>query len=234
MEYHECPQCKKLFAKNDNTSEHLKLCNEIAMKNAIDKKDTIAILHMWGKLKPFKTVLINKEDKTIQLNNKYDMDYNPLKKVYLLKSIKVKPMIPQNNKSNPDFIKYMNELMKTAQNTNNFSKLIDCGLMYYAITELPDKSGKNRLIIKIGHTENLCERIKSLRNEYKCMFTIISFVKVKTKTVEVKFHNLLHKLYPELCYTIEINGKRKNELYIHDQCLLDDFLALGIKSSDVN
>ena len=171
----------------------------------------------------------------IKIRSRSEFKYIPPKEKILVNhnengiNFDFEPMTPPNNQSNEEFIAYTKKLAKMARDNIDVSDFADCGVMYYAFTSLPDKRGKNQLIVKIGYTENLEGRLASLDEEYKCKYTLVACIKVKTKTVETKFHKMAHNTYPSLCYTIEINGKRKNELYVHDQCLLDKFLSINKK-----
>lgn len=79
------------------------------------------------------------------------------------------------------------------------------------------------IIIKIGYTHNLIERMKSLKQEYKCDILPLGFKNVRSESDEKKFHDIIHISFPDLEYKLVNNGKKKIELYYYNPCIMDFF-----------
>lgn len=80
------------------------------------------------------------------------------------------------------------------------------------------------MIIKFGYTHDIVTRIGSLGNEYeKSKFVLLGIRFVESEEDEKKFHEYLRKRYPSMPFEMEINGRKKTELYYFNPCLMDEF-----------
>lgn len=94
-------------------------------------------------------------------------------------------------------------------------------VIYCFILPIPNQS--HDIIIKIGHTDNIVNCIKTFCSEYGHEKLFLIGIKcVSGESVVRKFNNLLKKNYPSLCYDpsrSEVNGK----LYYASDVLLASF-----------
>ena len=93
--------------------------------------------------------------------------------------------------------------------------------MYFFVTTLKD--AHNRILCKIGYTCNLPNRIKALKQEYKCEFYLIGLKLVEGEHEEKDFHSMIQQFKQEIYNRITIDGKNKDEIYIFDRMLLSEF-----------
>ena len=69
------------------------------------------------------------------------------------------------------------------------------------------------------------ERLKSLKNEYKCKFYLIGLKLIYGEKDEKKLHSMLKIKYPELKMSMKIGNHVKEETYIFDTRLFNDFIT---------
>jgi hypothetical protein len=103
------------------------------------------------------------------------------------------------------------------------NKYINQHVMYLFILSMKHQDS---ILCKIGYTADIVTRIKSLRNEYKCDFYLINLRRVKNEQVEKQFHKLLRQRYAHLHVPLTINKKEKEELYIADEIIINEFNAI--------
>jgi hypothetical protein len=124
-----------------------------------------------------------------------------------------------------DDMEYVEGLIKTGEEIHLTSYLND-HVMYFFITNIlnPD----NHVICKIGYTSNINKRIGTLSNEYGgTNFHLIGLKKIKNISDEENFHYMLKHRYPQLMYNGAIvKSVHKEELYIFDKCLWEEFSLL--------
>lgn len=101
------------------------------------------------------------------------------------------------------------------------SKYIKRHTLYAFI--IPIKLDHKDIIIKIGYSEDIIDRIQTLQNEYKSVVYLIKIKLIKGKSDEEEFHKLLKNNYQSLIQNYSIDGKKKIELYKLCPQLLAEF-----------
>jgi len=131
---------------------------------------------------------------------------------------------PQNYKiysyDNDDDVLYAKSLVING-NKISLSKYIKKHVLYSFL--MPIKDDENRIIIKFGYSEDILDRIESLRTEYKTQVFLIGIKIINGKRDEKLFHNVLKSKYPELIYPYKIGTKEKTELYGLNEILINEF-----------
>jgi hypothetical protein len=93
-------------------------------------------------------------------------------------------------------------------------------VMYFYITNIASVDG--HLICKIGYTSNITKRIGSLVSEFEgSNFHLVGLKRIRNVSDEQSFHSMLKCRYPQL-----ISSSHKEELYIFDKCLWEEFSLL--------
>jgi len=120
---------------------------------------------------------------------------------------------------------YVENLIKIGEGIRLTSYLND-HVIYFSITNIfnPD----NHVICKIGYTSNISKRIGILSSEYEgTNFHLIGLKKIKNISDEENFHFMLKHRYPQLVHNgVMIKSVHKEELYIFDKCLWEEFSLL--------
>lgn len=88
---------------------------------------------------------------------------------------------------------------------------------------IPIKQDHNHIIIKIGYSFDIVDRIKTLRNEYKSRVYLIRLKFVRGESDEDEFHKIIKQSYPHLIEEVNINNKSKTELYKFHPILIEQF-----------
>lgn len=88
---------------------------------------------------------------------------------------------------------------------------------------IPIKQDHNHIIIKIGYSFDIIDRIKTLRNEYKSRVYLIRLKFVRGESDEDEFHKIIKQSYPHLIEEVNINNKSKTELYKFHPILIEQF-----------
>lgn len=104
-------------------------------------------------------------------------------------------------------------------------KYADQHVLYCFIITISDKENLNRIFCKIGYTSDIIKRIKSLRTEYYCGIYLIGLKYVQNEQAEKKFHASIKTAKKYLVYQMQLNGKDKDEIYIFDRKLYNEFDA---------
>jgi hypothetical protein len=96
-------------------------------------------------------------------------------------------------------------------------------VLYFFITNIQHPN--DFVICKIGYTSNIIGRCKQLESEYEgADFHLIGIKRIKNEQQEQVFHSLLKSRYTQLVYNdVEIRKIQKEEIYIFDKCLWDEF-----------
>lgn len=128
-------------------------------------------------------------------------------------------------------IKYANSLVSNGSNII-LTKYINKNVIYLVL--LPIKTNDNQIIIKFGFTDNIVNRLKSLKDEYKCDVLLLDIRFVNMKSEEENFHILLHRKYPDCVFNCTINNKQKNELYYLSHNVVAEFSNLNISLNELN
>lgn len=97
-------------------------------------------------------------------------------------------------------------------------------VLYIGILGIKDPLNKNRIIIKIGFSDNIWKRIKTLKTEYGCDFELLGLKKIFQESDEQQFHTELKKEFPHLIVDIQIKNQNKTEVYVYDREIYERFL----------
>jgi hypothetical protein len=117
----------------------------------------------------------------------------------------------------------------------NWSRYLDKHVMYCFIITLDDPTEHNRILVKIGYSCDILDRIKSLGYEYKCKFFLIGIKIINNVKEEKEFHVLLKHKFSELFVPIKIGNHDKDEVYVFDTQLYKTFIEYqGINEIDDN
>jgi phage/plasmid-associated DNA primase len=127
-----------------------------------------------------------------------------------------------NSLKNPQFKEYCEKLRQRRADIRMI-KFHKEHIMYFYITDYKDPSDADRVICKIGYSQNVTGRKKELESIYKCKFDLIGIKKIKGQIEEKEFHQLLKAFYPDLYPCIKRHGKELTELYILDKCIIEEF-----------
>lgn len=98
--------------------------------------------------------------------------------------------------------------------------------MYFVILTLNDPTGKNRIFCKVGFTDDIATRFRSLSDDYKCAVFLVSLKGVKSEKKEKEFHKLMHSTHSYQVYDMKVNGKKKDEIYIFSRPLYREFCKI--------
>ena len=105
--------------------------------------------------------------------------------------------------------------------------------LYIFITPIKDQSNKNRIIIKIGYTQNLEERQKTLETELKCKIYLLGYRLINGLADENILHNYLRNKYKALYYPLmkKLNSKKNEEYteyYILDPSIMAEYMKYDV------
>lgn len=130
---------------------------------------------------------------------------------------------------------YMEMIRKLVFNGSQIivNPYINKHVMYLFLVTIHDETNKNQIICKIGYTEDIVARMKSLHVEYKCNFYLIALKYVYGRKTEEEFHTMIKTSHANLWIPkkIQKTDKYKDELYIFDIVLFQEFMS--IKDTDV-
>lgn len=99
-------------------------------------------------------------------------------------------------------------------------------ILYFFIITITDFENKNRIFCKIGYTSDIISRIKSLRDEYKCELYLVGLKYIKNEQMEKEFHKTIKLTKKHLVYQMQINNRDKDEIYIFDEFLYNEFQSI--------
>ena len=120
--------------------------------------------------------------------------------------------------------KYYNDFYKELFNFNYvITYYINKYIMYFLITNIDHK--KKYIIIKIGYTYNIMDRINELYKSHGILCYPIRLIEVNSQKEEKEFHNK-YKNYKNSLYTEDFPKKRKTEdteFYYGTPKILDEF-----------
>ena len=78
--------------------------------------------------------------------------------------------------------------------------------MYFFVITLEDPQGKKRILCKIGYSEDLLTRFKSLKGEFKCIFYLLNVKLISGQSKEKAFHSLIRDRFPHLVVNVKIEN----------------------------
>ena len=107
------------------------------------------------------------------------------------------------------------------------SQFMESHVMYLCITNLKIPGLPNRLVLKIGYTADFVSRMDTLRTEYKCEMMMCGIVPIRNEQFEKSFHKMLVERFPHAACCVKIGGTMKDELYMCDRGILNEFFALA-------
>ena len=155
-------------------------------------------------------VELRKENKLIIKNDKLCLNKSLITNDCLLQSL---------NWENDDDYEYVNDLIKEGRKIK-ICEYINNHVLYMFL--LYDMDNDNKMIIKVGYTENIIERSDKLKSEYGKIY-LLKIAKIKGERTEKEFHKILKKQYPELIFDFSVNGKKKTELYLFHEQIVEEY-----------
>lgn len=108
----------------------------------------------------------------------------------------------------------------------SLQKYVNQHVMYFFVITISDVEQKNRIFCKIGYTADIIERIKSLKDEYKCEIYLVGLKYIRSEQQEKEFHKAIKISKNHLVYRMQINNRDKDEVYIFDELLYKEFNAV--------
>lgn len=121
-------------------------------------------------------------------------------------------------------IKHKDTIIKLMKRANDiwFWDYEDEQVIYLYLTSIKNIND-NRMICKVGYTNNIVDRHISLQDEYKAQFKIIGIKKCNKISDEKRFHRMYSKYFNGSQYKCKIETKSKDELYYYDDNLINFF-----------
>jgi len=113
----------------------------------------------------------------------------------------------------------------------DFIEFNNVNCMYFFVTTI--KSDRNVPVVKVGFTNNLFERIKSLEKQYEAKFQLIAVNHLDRLSDEKLFHKMLKLKYGD--QFVYKGRKGATELYYYDHRLINEFyeyLDIEVLDSD--
>uniref|UniRef100_A0A6G6AA66 Uncharacterized protein n=1 Tax=Borely moumouvirus TaxID=2712067 RepID=A0A6G6AA66_9VIRU len=169
-------------------------------------------------------------------NKKITLKENPQTNINIIKQEKniMNKMIKENfvpySYNNPDNLSFIRQLVVMGSYIE-LSKYVKKHVLYGFIIPLHNEN--NHIIIKFGYTEDIIDRIRTLKKEYKSDVYLVRIVTIKGESEEQVFHNLLKSRYENLIEKYSIEEKDKVELYKFNPILLNIFDAYKINNKDL-
>jgi hypothetical protein len=107
-------------------------------------------------------------------------------------------------------------------------------VMYFCVITLDDPDNKNRILCKIGYSCDFFQRFKDLKKEYKCNFYLLNIKLVNSVKDEIKFHDMIKSMFPELHVIHKIKNIEKEETYVFDLRMYNQFYRIDKVKIDKN
>ena len=118
-------------------------------------------------------------------------------------------------------MRYQPNFNKMSERINYFN-FHNKNVIYMFYTTI--KSNRGVPVLKIGFTNNLFDRIKSLEKHYDAKFKLINVKECDRLSDEKLFHKMILLKYgDEFTYTGTFKKTRSTELYYYDERLLNEF-----------
>jgi hypothetical protein len=147
----------------------------------------------------------------------------------LLENVKEYPYIQTyNNIVLVKRVKYLHMKAKKLNWNEYHNELV----LYIGIMELKDPLNKNRIICKIGWSNDIWGRLKDLKAAYGCDLHILGLKKGITEKQEKELHKELKDEFPEFIVDIQINEQNKTEIYVFDDVIYQKFLDFNPNNDD--
>jgi len=98
---------------------------------------------------------------------------------------------------------------------------------------LPFKTNDNSVIVKIGYTSNIIDKLESLRNEFRCSQIFLIGIKlVRDKNDHTLFNKILKNKFKHQREQVMIDGISKNGTYWLSGSLMNEFDAIEYVNDD--
>ena len=97
-------------------------------------------------------------------------------------------------------------------------------VLYIGILRIKDPLNKNRIICKIGFSDDIWGRIEKLKATYDCNFQLLGLKKIYKRPDEEQFHKKLKEDFPHLRVNMKVKGKNKREVYVFNRDIYQRFL----------
>ena len=121
-------------------------------------------------------------------------------------------------------IKYMRELINNGMNIT-LNKFINRNVIYLALIAISDSN--NHIIVKIGFTCNILEKLKALKQTYQAKVILLDIRFANTIVDKNNLHAILHLKYPDCVHNYIIDGESKKELYVLTDGIVNEFLSIN-------
>ena len=86
---------------------------------------------------------------------------------------------------------------------------------------IPLKNNHRYIVIKFGYSEDIIDRINTLKTDYKSDVYLIRLNQITDQKNEISFHHTINNKFPQLIEKFSINDKNKTELYKLSSILID-------------
>lgn len=116
--------------------------------------------------------------------------------------------------------KYIGNLLEQGKQII-LSKYLQNPIMYLLIIQLEQED--KEVMIKIGYTEDILERISTLSNEYECGYYLVKLKIVNGKKDEYNFHKKMISAYKKMYLHDKCNGVDIHGLYKMDRNIINEF-----------
>jgi prophage antirepressor-like protein len=163
-------------------------------------------------------VELRKSGKLDITNDKIAITDKPITTVKEVKPISLAEDYPVLSYENPDDILHVRSLIKTGTKIT-LSKYLDYNVMYAFVAQI--KTPHKDVIIKIGYTEDIAKRYKSLKAEYKCDIYLINIRFVSGRKDEEAFHEMMKIWYIQLMEPYSVKSKEKHEFYKYSPIIMN-------------
>ena len=121
---------------------------------------------------------------------------------------------------NPMDLEYLESLIYEGSKIP-ISRFMNKHVLYCFV--IPLKNNHRYIVIKFGYSEDIIDRINTLKTEYKSDVYLIRLKQITGQKDETKFHHTLKNKFPQLIENFSINDKNKTELYKLSSILIDNF-----------
>ncbi|AYV82745.1 MAG: hypothetical protein Hyperionvirus2_113 [Hyperionvirus sp.] len=98
-------------------------------------------------------------------------------------------------------------------------------IMYLVDLNMNDADG--RPLCKIGYSADVTDRLKKLKKEFDTDIILLSIKRIKSEQIEKELHSLIKVNKSHLCVPLMIGNKRKEEIYVYDKGLVEEFNAVA-------
>jgi hypothetical protein len=155
-------------------------------------------------------------------DNNIDLSLNHIFTKNVRYDISTNELTYLNNK----FVELVLRLQKENYDKIIFSKFYNKSVMYFMLLDF--KTENKKILCKIGFSEKFNEREHKLCSEYKCNMFLVSIKEINCNEDEINLHQLLHSYHPNLVYNMTLKNKKKTEIYMFSEKILNEFLNFEV------